>query len=306
MSGDANQTPAPQVSVVIPVLNGEFTIGDQLLALAGQQKAPSFEVVIADNGSTDATAQVVRGFIERFPSWRLVDASTRRGASHARNVGLRAACGEIVAFCDADDVVASDWVAEFAQAVREGVMASGWIDMTVLNPPYTYGGSGVETELAPISGYLPSIGSGNVAIARRDALAIGGFDESFRFAVEDIDFGWRAQQHGIKLIKAPARLYCRLRADNRSVFRQSRTWGRGNIMLRLRHRQHVPNAMSFRYSVTALINQIVRLPAAWPRADVAGRRLLAQRFGTTLGEFEGHVIFRVIGRVPAPELLEGR
>lgn len=301
-----DSTDAPIVSVIIPVYNGADTIGAQLSALAEQADAPHFEVIVADNGSSDATLQVVQNYTDLFDQLIIVDAAQKRGAAFARNEGLLVARGKIVAFCDADDIVAADWVSQFARAIQSDVIGSGWIDFRKLNDDEGSANSDTETTLPVISGYLPSIGSGNVALARTAALAIGGFDESFIFGVEDIDFGWRAQQYGLRLIKVPALLHCRLRSDPHSVFKQNRSWGRGNIMLRLRHQDFVPNAMSFKYSAFQLLKQCLSSLRLWFRRDQTLRREQARKLGMSLGEFEGHVIFRILGRLPAPATLNSR
>ncbi|MGA4507725.1 glycosyltransferase family 2 protein [Propionibacteriaceae bacterium G1746] len=294
---------APEVSVVIPVFNGADTIGEQLDALVRQHDAPAFEVLVCDNGSTDGTRAVVKGYTERLPNLRLLHASTRRGASHARNVGILAARGRVVAFCDADDVVADDWVAAMAKFVKPGGIVVGWDDFGPLNPPALAGG--VEKELGIIAGYLPSIDSANVALERNAALAIGGFDESYRYGVEDIDFGWRAQQGGLTLTREPAVVRVRHRAGGMATFRQHRNWGRGNIMLRVRHRAHLGDVMSFRYSVLALARTWSRLPIDLWRSSESDKIRRARSAGMTLGEFEGHFLFRWLGRMPAPLLLDG-
>ncbi|VEJ28812.1 Hyaluronan synthase [Rothia dentocariosa] len=97
-------------SVIIPVYNGANYITQQLDALAAQTGNPSFEVLICDNGSTDGTRAVVEGYNAPYPL-RVIDASQRGGASHARNMGAVQAAGDILIFCDGDDLVEPDWVA---------------------------------------------------------------------------------------------------------------------------------------------------------------------------------------------------
>jgi len=77
---------SPRVSVVMPVLNGAATLPQQLRALAAQTYPGRWELVVADNGSTDETAQVVREWTGRLPCLRLVDASDRMSTNYARNV----------------------------------------------------------------------------------------------------------------------------------------------------------------------------------------------------------------------------
>lgn len=107
-----------KLSVIIPCLNAERTIGEQLAALAAQRWSERWEVIVADNGSTDGTLEVVRRFAGRLPELRVVDASQRRGSGYARNRGAAVARGEWLAFCDADDVVAPGWVAAMGRRWR--------------------------------------------------------------------------------------------------------------------------------------------------------------------------------------------
>src|SRR3712207_5405247 len=100
----------PSVSVVIVMRNAAATIGEQLEALSRQDYAGPWEVVVADNGSTDDSVAVVRQWEGRLPGLQIVDASLRRGVSYARNAGVVASSGEVIAFCDADDVAEPDWL----------------------------------------------------------------------------------------------------------------------------------------------------------------------------------------------------
>ena len=72
------------ISVIIPVFNGAETIDAQLEALSRQSWSGTWEVVIADNGSTDDTLARVNGAVHPLPSKRVVDASAQRGPSFAR------------------------------------------------------------------------------------------------------------------------------------------------------------------------------------------------------------------------------
>lgn len=288
------------VTVVIPVLNGGWCISEQLDALARQDVGQPFEILICDNGSTDDTVAVAQGWSERLPGLRVVDASTRRGASHARNIGIREAKGDLIAFCDADDVVAPQWLSTMLAAVRPGLMVNGWSDLSLLNPAGTYSGDGMQRELIMRCGYLPGIESCNLAMTTADARGIQGFDESYLFA-EDIDFAWRAQQQGIEVGIAPAVVHYRLRVDVMQLFRQHRNWAYWSIMLRCRHQHVIPPSLSFRFSVLEFIRQTFVFPWSWIGGEDISRRELARQYATAWGELLGHLRFRVFGRPPVAD-----
>ena len=94
------------VSVVVALYNGADTIEAQLDALT-LQSATGFEVIVADNGSTDLGPKIV---IAHTVGAHLVDASNIRGQGHARNVGASVANGDLLLFCDQDDIVSPEWV----------------------------------------------------------------------------------------------------------------------------------------------------------------------------------------------------
>jgi glycosyltransferase involved in cell wall biosynthesis len=95
---------SPLVSVIIPAFNREDTIV-QAVSSALQQSYPSLEVIVVDDGSTDATAQVIQ---QHFPGRVVLLSQHNKGQSEAIRVGLSAARGEVIAFLDADDFWATD------------------------------------------------------------------------------------------------------------------------------------------------------------------------------------------------------
>ena len=139
MPGSIEPTAAPptvDLSVVIAAFDASATITAQLEALVRQEWSRSWEVIVADNGSTDGTAAIVSGFASEHPRVRLVDASTRRGPATARNVGVAHARGQLVAFCDADDVVGDSWVRAMGDGLRSFPAVTGPQKQELLNPPW--------------------------------------------------------------------------------------------------------------------------------------------------------------------------
>ncbi len=106
---------APEISVLIPVWNGEKEIDLCLRALAAQTLSPDlFEVVIVDNGSTDRTAEIVRS----YPSVRLLE-ERQPGSYRARNTGLAALRGKYVALTDADCIPEANWLKNALAAIKQ-------------------------------------------------------------------------------------------------------------------------------------------------------------------------------------------
>ncbi|WP_342249589.1 glycosyltransferase [Sphingomonas sp. OTU376] len=101
-----------QVAVVIPVWNGEAVIGRCLEALSRQTiPRDAYQIIVVDNGSSDSTADIARGFagVE-------VIAETRPGSYVARNLGIGRVDAPITAFTDADCTPAPDWLEQVLRA----------------------------------------------------------------------------------------------------------------------------------------------------------------------------------------------
>ena len=123
-----------KLSVIIPCLNAAGTIGAQLDALAVQQWDQPWEVIVADNGSTDRSLAIVERYRYKLPNLRVVDASARRGQPCALNTGAMAAKGDALAFCDADDEVAPGWLPAMGKALSKYDFVACRVDFKKLNP----------------------------------------------------------------------------------------------------------------------------------------------------------------------------
>lgn len=292
--------------MIIPALNARHTLPRQLQALANQEDPPGFEVVIADNGSTDGTAEVASEWAERL-TIRVVDCSTRRGAGHARNDGVRAAVGDKLLFCDADDVVSPRWVQTMANALDQGrVLVAGpvvrvdeRIPVGWLPEEPTFG-----TDLPPYMGFLPCVLAGSMAVWRSDYLDLGGFDNSYRGGCEDVDFSWRAQLAGLGAVPAPGcYLYYTPRNAAGEVFAQERRYTSQGILLWTRFRdQPAIHGPSLRWTMLAVLRGLATLRPSIVR-DPRARYAWARRFGADLGSLEGHLLYRVLRVAPTRQLM---
>lgn len=199
----------PTVSVIIPCFNAAGTIGDQLAALASQDSAPPFEVLLVDNRSTDDLSAAVAAF-QNTDGFRLriVDAAEHQGTSYARNVGIREAASDLLMFCDADDIVGKWWVRNGTDAFTEAPLWTGAI--VLLEDEVFHGGIAAVrqaldeqprtpqvTDSQPTA--FPVLAGGNFGATRDALLAVGGFDQSFPTQGEDNDFGYRARRLGFRV-----------------------------------------------------------------------------------------------------------
>lgn len=210
-----NALPVPELSIVIPAFNAADVLPLQLDALEAQEDAPTFEVVVVDNASTDDTAETVNRRA-RVSSYRLtcVAAPEVQGAGYARNVGVRHASADRLVFLDADDV-ASRWLT--AHALKAFEDSSLWSGSGILLRDDQFVGSleeiraecGDSSERIPLvpgdlSNAFPVL-MGGVFGATRDVYErLGGFDLSRGTVYEDNDFGVRAHRAGIPVDNAPS------------------------------------------------------------------------------------------------------
>ena len=276
--GQSSEPPAPcgegapsgpgpvMVSVVIPVLNASDVLPDQLEALTRQTYTGVWEVIVADNGSTDDSREVATTFASRLPSLGVLQADDRPGPSHARNVGSREATGDLLLFCDADDVVSPGWVEAMALASDDAAVLAG--SGAEARDPHAIDPSEGRVPGSDSFRYLPWNRSSNIGVHRSVFQALGGFDEE-RVLGEDVDFCWRAQLAGHQLrFVADAFVAYRDRSTLRTAMRRQFRFGRAAAGL---YRDFVDNGApepSFRWVASDLLLTILRFPGSVLRGDV--------------------------------------
>lgn len=221
----------------MPVLNGLPWVRDQLQALAEQSCEEPWELVVADNGSTDATLAVLASWSRGDPRVTVVDASAMTGAGAARNEGARRAKGDLLAFCDADDIVQPGWLAALVEGLEDADVVGGVSDYWSLNgvtpPPTSL--PATPPALRQFE-FLPAALSANLAVRRYPFEEIGGFDESLPTG-EDTDLCWRLQLRGYRFRVAPDAVVARRdRSGFVEVFRRFLRYGRCGPILYQRYR----------------------------------------------------------------------
>jgi glycosyltransferase involved in cell wall biosynthesis len=220
------------VSVVIPCYNAAETLDRQLAALAGQQWQGDWEVIVADNGSTDETAASAEKWADRLPALVVVSADRCQGASAARNDGARSARYDLIAFVDADDEVMPGWLAAIAERGRTAPFFAATQRPVVLDEHAW--AARPTSDPKPIfadEGFLDAEGAGLLVCRREVFDAVGGFDEQM-VAAEDTAFCFSAQLCGYTLGRAPeAVIKVYPRENLRRAARQQFVWGYGAAQL---------------------------------------------------------------------------
>ncbi len=220
----------PRISVVLCTYNGARTIRDCLDGLECLEY-PDYEVIVVDDGSTDATAAIAREY-----DCRLIQ-TENRGLGSARNTGLHAATGQIVAYIDDDAYPDRHWLTYLASTFLNTPHAAvggpnlppsedGSIAECVANAP----GGPVHVMLTDSEAeHIPGC---NMAFRKRCLDEIGGFDPQFRAAGDDVDVCWRLQERGCTLGFSPAAMVWHHRRNSvLTYWKQQTGYGRAEAML---------------------------------------------------------------------------
>lgn len=225
------------ISVVVPVRNGMPWLEEELRALAEQVCQEPWEIIVVDNNSTDESNATARAWADRVPRMRVVEAPRVTGPGAARNAGVRAAEGDLLAFCDADDVARPGWLAAHVAALAVCDISAGVFDAWSLNGlPMPSPPSYAPPPAMTLFGFLPAAGSGNLGMRRSAFEAIGGFSEDLMTG-EDFDLSWRAQLAGHQLsVTADAVVARRDQQGFGAVFRRYLTYGKCGPVLYRRYR----------------------------------------------------------------------
>jgi cellulose synthase/poly-beta-1,6-N-acetylglucosamine synthase-like glycosyltransferase len=257
-------------SVIVPVYNGASTLGACLRALA-QQTVPgdSYEVIVVDDGSTDASAAIGARHGAQ------VVHQAHAGAAAARNRGARAARGEILLFTDADCEPQEDWIeAMLAPLVAPDVAGVKGVYRTRQRSVVArFAQAEYEEKYTRLAGRAEIDFVDTYAAAYRRAVFLqsGGFDTAFpRATVEDQELSYRLAAAGHKLVFAPgATVYHRHPGTPWQYARRKLHLGRWKVRV---HARHPARALRDSYTPWTQKVQLVLLPLA---IAAAGASVLA-------------------------------
>lgn len=226
----------PMVSVVVACYNGARTLKACLESLTCLNY-PAYEIVLVDDGSTDDTRQVAAG----FPTVRCLYHGTNLGLSVARNTGIAAARGDIIAFTDADCRADENWlyylVGDLLNSAHAGVGGhnllppdDSWVAAAVMASP---GGPAHVMLTDRLAEHIPGC---NMAFHKWALEEIGGFDPIFRRAGDDVDLCWRLQQQGYSIGFSPAGFVWHYRRSTvRDYLKQQQGYGEAEALLIRKH-----------------------------------------------------------------------
>jgi glycosyltransferase involved in cell wall biosynthesis len=196
-------------------------------------------VIFIDDGSTDNTQEILRNF-----PWVRNIQQKNMGLSHARNVGMNAARGEVVVYTDSDCEADEDWLYYLALSlVRSGHAGIGgpnlipdegsWIaDCVGLSP-------GGPTHVMIDDRQAEHVPGCNMAFYTKILKQINGFDSQFRKAGDDVDVIWRIQNLGQSIGFSPsAQVWHYRRNTIKAYLKQQRGYGEAEALLKYKHPDH--------------------------------------------------------------------
>lgn len=222
----------PFVSVVVPVYNDPDGIETTLRSLVSQDyPVERYEIIAVDNDSTDDTNERITRFVEEYPNVECHVEREEHSPGAARNRGIEAARGELLAFLDADMHVDDDWLRTAVRAMPEDVDYMAYdVELYLPEGEETVAGRYNALTGFPMKRYVTEehFGGGGCLFVRRSAFEdVGGFDPRL-VSDEDLEFGNRVYESGRDLHFTPEVVaYHPARTSLRSLVHKNVRVGRG-------------------------------------------------------------------------------
>lgn len=230
---------SPKASVVVASYNGGRTLKACLDSLT-RLNYPDYEIILVDDGSTDTTPQIAA----RYPHVRHFRHEQNLGLSAARNTGIAAARGDIVAFTDADCRADEDWLYYLVgDLLKNGFAGVGGPNLlppedsrvaaAVMASP---GGPAHVMLNDRVAEHIPGC---NMAFWKRALEDIGGFDPVFRKAGDDVDLCWRLQEAGCRIGFSPSAFVWHYRRSTVGAYlKQQQGYGEAEALLLQKHPEY--------------------------------------------------------------------
>jgi glycosyltransferase involved in cell wall biosynthesis len=259
----------PVMSVVVCAYNAGDTL-DECLRHACALDYPDLEIIVVDDGSTDDTAEIAR----RHPRARLVTIE-HAGLSVARNAGLDAATGDLIAYLDADAYPSPEWPYYLALGLDSPTV--GGVGGPNLPPLDDAPGAhrvarapGGPVHVLLTDDRAEHVPGCNMAFWKGALEEAGGFDPIYTSAGDDVDLCWKVLERWEIGFHPAALVWHHRRSGLRTYLRQQRGYGRAEALVEARHPDRFTSAGTARWR-GSIYNSLV------PRR---GFRVYSGPFGT--------------------------
>jgi glycosyltransferase involved in cell wall biosynthesis len=279
----------------MPLRNVEATLSEQLQALARQTYSRPWQILAVDDASTDTTVELLESWTTRLPELQIIRLPANRGTTIARNAGVVHAAGQLILFCDGDDVVDQGWIEAMVGAALHCDLIAGALGRTKLNRPdlYQWQPPPREPRAPDKDDFLPFAVGANLGIWRDVLDELGGWDETVALGAEDVALSWEAQLNGYVLHSAEeAIVHYRHRRSlvgfGRQQFRNNFAWAQ----LYSRYRDRGMKRDEFRVVAKTWASLIYRLPQAL--LSRTWRITWVKRAAPRVGRLVGSIRYRVL------------
>ncbi|MBI2129648.1 glycosyltransferase [Candidatus Woesearchaeota archaeon] len=240
-----------KASVIVVTYNEERNIADCLNSLVNlDYNKKDYEILVVDGNSSDKTKDIAGDFIKKFKNKvkiRLIN-NPKRFIASSRNVGLRNAAYELIAFTDADCIVPKDWlkilVEGYEKLKGKSVAAVGGANIPPKNAPNFMAAVGIafDSFLGSLGSaqakkfskitFVPSLPCCNALHSKKLLLEVGGFDEKLRNMCEDYDVNFKLRKRGYKIAVLPnSFVWHKLRSTPMKFLKNMYAYGKGRIFL---------------------------------------------------------------------------
>lgn len=262
---DVPSNGGPRASVIICVHNRALQIAaclDSLLALDFE----NFEIIAVDDASTDSTVEVLENYRERSDSStpvRVVRNSRNLGVSGARNAGIEAARGEVIAFTDSDCTVDRQWLTKLAAPFSDPRIGavSGQVEDA---PARSYAERAYRgtCRIHPAGVQARNLVGCNMAF-RGGVLRRHLFDPALRYGCDEDDVAWRIRREGLGIAHVPDALVLHdHHLDARGYLRMAYRQGQGSAQFWRKQGRLLGRDLIF-LALAMLSSPLVLVGGAW-------------------------------------------
>lgn len=229
----------PSLSVVICAYNAADTI-EECLSHTRELDYPDLEVLVVDDGSLDATAEIAERLCDGDPRMRVIRAE-HQGLSGARNVGWQQARGDLIAYLDSDAYPTPEWPYYLALGLDAPTVGGvGGPNVPPVSDPrvaqMVARAPGGPVHVLSSDDRAEHIPGANMAFWRQVLEEVGGFDVVYTAAGDDVDLCWKVLDRDWEIGFHPAALVWHHRRQSiRAYLKQQRGYGRSEALVAQRH-----------------------------------------------------------------------